>query len=82
MSDLYCGSRASDLARVEVNINTKEDGQDPTSNEAPNYVRDREITMAAKFKLETRNWKGRSAIYWQSRFKTSAVYKREGLAWP
>ena len=42
MSDLYCGSRASDLARVEVNINTKEDVQDPTSNEAANYVRRRE----------------------------------------
>ena len=40
------------------------------------------ITMAAKVKLGTRNWKDRSAICWHSRFKTSAVYKREGRAWP
>ena len=39
-------------------------------------------TMAAKVKLGTRNWKDRSAICLYSRFKTSAVYKREGRAWP
>ena len=44
--------------------------------------RDCEITMAAKVKPGTRNWKGSSAICWQLRFKTSAVYKREGRAWP
>ena len=44
--------------------------------------KDCEITMAAKVKPGTRNWKGRSAICWQSRFKTSAIYKREGRAWP
>ena len=36
-----------------------------------------EITMAAKVKLGTKNWNGRSAICWQSNFKTCAVYKRE-----
>ena len=37
--------------------------------------KDCEITMAAKVKPGPRNWKDRSAICWQSRFKTSAVYK-------
>ena len=36
----------------------------------------------AKVKPGTRNWKGRSAICWHSNFKTSAIYKREGRAWP
>ena len=38
--------------------------------------KDCEITMAAKVKPGPRNWKDRSAICWQLRFKTSAVYKR------
>ena len=40
------------------------------------------ITMVAKVKLGTRNWKDRSAICWHSRFKTTAVYNCEGRAWP
>ena len=51
----------------------------PTTSISKN---DCEITMAVKVKPGTRNCKGRSAICWQSRFKTSAVYKREGRAWP
>ena len=44
--------------------------------------KDCEIIMAAKVTPGARNWNCRSAICWQSRFKTSAIYKREGRAWP
>ena len=75
ITTIWQGLKLAQKSMYKIQARTKP----PTTSIAE---KDCEITMAAKAKPGTRNWKGRSAICWQSRFKTSAIYKREGRAWP